>query len=110
VLDDKSLVQPDGDPYPTFVIDRVREDLRIRMRPPAGMEHLPVDPREQYQELRLRALQAEREQLLKLRSAGNYNTRSLGRAQRNLDVEETRLQRISDFANDSADQVESAAD
>jgi monovalent cation/hydrogen antiporter len=110
VLDDDKLVQPDGTPYPVFVIDRVREDLRIRMRPPAGMEHLPVDPREQYQELRLRALQAERAQLLKHRAAGDYNTRVLGRAQRNLDIEETRLQRISDFANDTNDEVQSSAE
>jgi NhaP-type Na+/H+ or K+/H+ antiporter len=111
VLDDDALVQPaDGNPYPAVVVDRVREDLRIRLRPPSGMEHLPIDPREQYLELRLRALQAERAQLLKLRAAGGYNTRALGRAQRNLDVEETRLQRISDFANDSEDKIGSAAD
>ena len=48
VLDDPELdIQPDGNRYPAGVIDRVYDDLRIRIRPPAGTEHLPVDPREQ---------------------------------------------------------------
>jgi NhaP-type Na+/H+ or K+/H+ antiporter len=106
VLDDDALAQPDGDPYPAAVIDRVRDDLRIRVRPPPGTEHLPVDPREQYRDLRLRALEAERTQLLRSRSDGSYNTRVLGRAQRSLDIEQTRLQRITEFANDSQDDRE----
>jgi monovalent cation/hydrogen antiporter len=42
----------------------------------------------------LRALSAERDVLLTGRSNGTYSSRTLTRAQRNLDVEEARLQLI----------------
>jgi monovalent cation/hydrogen antiporter len=109
LLDDETLAQSGGDPYAVPVIERVREDLVIRIRPPAGTEHLPVDPRDQYRELRLRALAAERAELLRQRHTGEYDSRALGRAQRSLDIDEIRLQRMPDFANDE-DEIESATD
>ena len=110
VLDDDHVTRPDGTAYPSGVVEKVREDLWIRVRPPEGTEHFAVDPREQYRDLRLLVLAAERDALLRARSEGVYSTTAIGRAQRSLDIEETRMSRIADFADETADPYESSQD
>ena len=96
VLDDPGLSRPDGHPYGAAVLDRIREDTRVRTGltgpPPAD----DVEPREQYRLLMLRILAAERSALLDARSAGRYTSRILGRAQHVMDLQEAALQQIAD--------------
>ena len=57
-----------------------------------------MSPRDQYRDLMLRILAAERAGLLTARSAGRYRSRTLTRAQRALDLMEATLQQIPDLA------------
>ena len=55
--------------------------------------------REQYRQLMLQIVAAERARLLAARSAGSYTSRTLTRAQRALDLQEATLQQIPDLAD-----------
>jgi monovalent cation/hydrogen antiporter len=96
VLDDPDLCLPDGSPYPAAVLDRARQDALVPSAvPDAGGD---ADPRDQYRQLMLQLLAAERAQLLAARSAGTYTSRTLTRAQRAMDLMEATLQQIPDLA------------
>jgi monovalent cation/hydrogen antiporter len=96
VLDDPGLSRPGGRPYDGDVLDRVREAALAR----AGIaEPDTVRSHEEYRQLMLQILAAERAGLLAARSAGRYRSRTLTRAQHALDLEEATLQQIPDLAD-----------
>ncbi len=99
VLDDPGLARPDGRPYDGDVLDRVREAALARASFAEVTEPDTVSPRDQYRNLMLRILAAERAELLVARSAGRYRSRTLTRAQRALDLMEATLQQIPDLAD-----------
>jgi monovalent cation/hydrogen antiporter len=99
VLDDPGLARPDGRPYDGDVLDRVREAALARASFAEATEPDTVSPRDQYRNLMLRILAAERAELLVARSAGRYRSRTLTRAQRALDLMEATLQQIPDLAD-----------
>ena len=99
VLDDPGLARPDGRPYDGDVLDRVREAALARASFAEATEPDTVNPRDQYRNLMLRILAAERAELLVARSAGRYRSRTLTRAQRALDLMEATLQQIPDLAD-----------
>jgi CPA1 family monovalent cation:H+ antiporter len=96
VLDDPDLCLPDGSPYPAAVLDRARQDALVPSAVPDADGD--ADPRDQYRQLMLQLLAAERAQLLAARSAGTYTSRTLTRAQRAMDLMEATLQQIPDLA------------
>jgi CPA1 family monovalent cation:H+ antiporter len=99
VLDDPDLCLPDGSPYPAAVLDRVRQDALVPPAvPDAEGDANDFNPREQYRQLMLQILAAERAHLLAARSAGTYTSRTLTRAQRAMDLLEATLQQIPDLA------------
>jgi CPA1 family monovalent cation:H+ antiporter len=84
--------------YPVTLVDEVRDDLGTRhgvRRRGADQDVDPARWREDYLQLMLNALAAERTALIAARRAGTYSTRVLERVQRRLDVEEARLQQIA---------------
>lgn len=99
MLDDPGLARPDGRPYDGDVLDRVREAALARASFAEATEPDTVSPRDQYRNLMLRILAAERAELLVARSAGRYRSRTLTRAQRALDLMEATLQQIPDLAD-----------
>ena len=99
VLENPTLVLPDGAQIPDDVIERVRADslnivesARERAEHGVGDKELANSPRRQYRELRREVLAAERGALLEARSSGAYPSRILSQAQSMLDFEETRLE------------------
>jgi CPA1 family monovalent cation:H+ antiporter len=74
-LDDPSLRRPDGTPYDANVIDQVRR----RISPTAESEESAETKalQVQYRELRLVIITAMREELLRVRSEGTYDSASL---------------------------------
>lgn len=76
------------------IVERVRRDSLLRTG-----DHNPGEDldkyRDQYLELRLLVLRAERERLLHHRSIGTYSSEVIDHAQRMLDLEEARLEQIS---------------
>jgi monovalent cation/hydrogen antiporter len=103
VLDDPDLCRPDGSPYPAAVLDRARRDALVdgssTVPHAAGDTEEDADPREQYRQLMLQLLAAERARLLAARSAGAYTSRTLTRAQRSMDLMEATLQQIPDLTD-----------
>jgi NhaP-type Na+/H+ or K+/H+ antiporter len=90
-LDDPQLQTDDGEPFDPAVVDRVRTTSLIRVESAAERTDAGVGPHEQYRQLRRRVLDAERDALLDARATGSYPSEVLARAQRMLDVEESRL-------------------
>lgn len=102
-LDDAELRLPDGEPFDPEVLERVRNDTMLSAafawddaNRLDSVEESAPSPQRQYRMLRGAALAAEREALLEARAAGRYPSRLLSRAQRLLDIEETRLQELDD--------------
>ena len=96
-LDNPNLVQDDGDPFDPDVIERVRvESLKLQEALSENDDDGHAGPHEQRRALRLRVLEAERAALLEARTMGSYSSRILDRAQRMLDVEESRLQHLDE--------------
>jgi CPA1 family monovalent cation:H+ antiporter len=98
VLNADDLRQPNGDPFDEAILAGVRKQIanhgeweqnRFNHAEIVG----PMTPTQQYQELTIRMLAAERDALLQVRSLGTYPSRLLARAQSVLDVEEARMQR-----------------
>ena len=98
ILDDPDLSLPDGSPYPAAVLDRVRQDALVPSGSAVPDAEGDADPRDQYRQLMLQLLAAERARLLAARSAGTYTSRTLTRAQRAMDLMEATLQQIPDLA------------
>nr|WP_202129997.1 sodium:proton antiporter [Rathayibacter iranicus] len=86
---------PDGE-VGERVIERVRRDTLTRSQVAWELverdDDAPLGPHAQYLRLRIAVLLAEREALLEARGRGVYSSRTLRRAQRMLDAEETRLE------------------
>ncbi|PPB48268.1 sodium:proton antiporter [Arthrobacter pityocampae] len=96
VLDDPQAILGGDAPVSEDVLDRVRADTGRRSEVEWERARLPEQklarsPHRQYRDLRLAVLAAERQALLTARARGTYSSRVLARAQRVLDVEETRL-------------------
>ena len=96
VLEDPQAVVGEDVQVDDDVLDRVRTDTGMRSEFEWEKARLPEQklvrsPHRQYRDLRLAVLAAEREALLAARSRGTYSSRVLAKAQRILDVEETRL-------------------
>ena len=96
VLDDPQAIMGEDVRVDEEVLDRVRTDTGRRSEFEWERARLPEQklvrsPHRQYRDLRLAVLAAEREALLAARARGTYSSRVLARAQRVLDVEETRL-------------------
>ncbi|MEV5569350.1 cation:proton antiporter [Spirillospora sp. NPDC052269] len=83
-------VERDGS-FPPDVIAKVRADERIPAVPPAEPAPDYDRAREQYRDLRLRVVEAERTALLEAHRTGTHRSSSLSRAQRRLDAEEITL-------------------
>ena len=95
-LDNPELRRQDGEPFDPGVVERVREDS-LMMGEAVTERGAPEDrhrPHEERRELRLRVLQAERAAFLDARATGSYSSRILERAQRMLDLEESRLMQL----------------
>jgi monovalent cation/hydrogen antiporter len=99
ILDDPDLCRPDGSPYSAAVLDRARQEALGRSGAAVPDAEEDADPREQYRQLMLQLLAAERARLLAARSAGAYTSRTLTRAQRSMDLMEATLQQIPDLAD-----------
>ena len=96
VLDDPQSVVGEDVDVDQDVLDRVRTDTGMRSEFEWEKARLPEQklvrsPHRQYRDLRLAVLEAERQALLAARGRGTYSSRVLAKAQRILDVEETRL-------------------
>ncbi len=96
VLDDPQAVMGEDIEVDDDVLDRVRADTGMRSEFEWEKARLPEQklvrsPHRQYRDLRLAVLEAERQALLAARARGTYSSRVLAKAQRVLDVEETRL-------------------
>ncbi|WP_104180494.1 sodium:proton antiporter [Arthrobacter sp. B0490] len=96
VLDDPQAVMGEDVEVDDDVLDRVRADTGMRTEFEWEKARLPEQklvrsPHRQYRDLRLAVLEAERQALLAARARGTYSSRVLAKAQRILDVEETRL-------------------
>jgi CPA1 family monovalent cation:H+ antiporter len=86
-------------PIDPDVLERVRQSSFLRTgaaweraRPQRGSDRMP---HQRYRELRLTVVEAERDRLLALRAQGSYSSRVLAEAQALLDLEETRLSRLT---------------
>ncbi|SKC73943.1 cation:proton antiporter [Plantibacter cousiniae (nom. nud.)] len=90
-LDDPQLRTDGGEPFDSAVVDRVRTSSLIRVESAAERTDAGVGPHEQFRQLRRRVLDAERDALLDARATGSYSSEVLAKAQRMLDVEESRL-------------------
>ncbi|MFJ1930754.1 cation:proton antiporter [Streptomyces sp. NPDC088131] len=94
------------------VIERVRADSFIRPREPARSQPQGAEPdhatlvaaRTDYLRLRLVVIAAERDALLAARTRGAYSSRTLTDAQDALDLEEARLEQLSDRFADAQQQ------
>ncbi|WP_104117574.1 sodium:proton antiporter [Arthrobacter sp. B1805] len=96
VLEDPQAVVGEDVPVDDDVLDRVRMETGMRSeveweKARLSEQKLVRSPHRQYRDLRLAVLEAERQALLAARARGTYSSRVLARAQRILDVEETRL-------------------
>ena len=80
------------------MLDRVRQDALVPSGSAVPDAEGDADPRDQYRQLMLQLLAAERARLLAARSAGTYTSRTLTRAQRAMDLMEATLQQIPDLA------------
>ncbi len=78
------------------LLDRVRRDSLIRTQEEPITREGFDERREGYIRLRLIVLEAERERMLHHRSVGTYSAEVIDHAQRMLDLEEARLQQLSD--------------
>ncbi|KNC19290.1 hypothetical protein AC792_06770 [Arthrobacter sp. RIT-PI-e] len=96
VLEDPQAIVGEDVELDQEVLDRVRADTGMRSEVEWEKVHLSEQklvrsPHRQYRDLRLAVLEAERQALLAARAGGTYTSRALARAQRILDVEETRF-------------------
>ncbi|MFE3447101.1 cation:proton antiporter [Nocardia sp. NPDC059180] len=95
VLDTPDLVDDHGNPYPPELVGMVRDNT-VR-KGSAALRDLPADgpdPREQYRQLRLQVLAAQRAELLRARDRETFGAKALGRVQHMLDLDEALLQQL----------------
>jgi hypothetical protein len=98
ILDDPDLAGPGGRPFPEAVLSRVREEVLRQDGTGPEAAAATLDLRQQYRHLMMQILAAERTALLAARSLGRYSSRTLGRAQQELDLLEATLQQVPDLS------------
>jgi monovalent cation/hydrogen antiporter len=99
-LDNPDVIGSGDNTMSDAVIDMVRTDSIIGRARVQSETEGQAEGREQYFRLRLRVLSAERDALLRVRKLGLYSSQSLTYAQHLLDLEEARLEQLS---NDKSD-------
>ncbi|PJI93605.1 cation:proton antiporter [Luteimicrobium subarcticum] len=83
------LVRPDGSPYDPDVVDAVRQRAGATAdRVSTEQDEAAEDVREQYRELRIEVLRAQRDELLRIRDVGAYSSESLREMLAILDADE----------------------
>ena len=91
--DRDDLVRADGRPYDPGVVRLVRRES-VRMVDENGFDLVPGSEStryEQYRELRVRVIQAQRDELLRIRDVGTYSADALGGVLEVLDADEIGL-------------------
>lgn len=88
LLDDPDLRRPDGTPYAPVVVVRVRDLVLREQEDQIEEESTPEELAEQFLELRLATIAAQRAALLEARSVGTYDSALLQRALDLLDAEQ----------------------
>ena len=78
------------------IIERARHDSLAGRREPLNPDQDPDEARREYIQLRLAVLEAERERMLHHLRVGTYSAEVIASTQKLLDLEEARLQQISD--------------
>jgi CPA1 family monovalent cation:H+ antiporter len=96
-LDNPDLTAPGGGRYDDGTLAQVRENVQTRASFTEPAEPDGVNPREQMRQLMLEVVGAERAELLAARTKGSYSSRTLGRAQRALDLMESSLAQLPDL-------------
>jgi len=99
-LDDPDLAPPGGGRYDGEVLARTREVVQQRTTFTDPDEPGAANSREQQRHLMLQVIAAERAGLLAARTEGRYTSRTLGRAQRALDLMESSLAQLPDPARE----------
>ncbi len=99
-LEDPNLAPPGGGRYDDEVLTRTREAVQQRTTFADPDEPGAANSREQQRHLMLQIVATERAGLLAARTEGRYTSRTLGRAQRALDLMESSLQQIPDLARE----------
>ena len=87
--------QAEGGRFSPEMIERVKRDSLIREGGARRPSEDPDRDRQQYIDLRLAVLGAERDRMLHHRRVGTYSAEVIDRTQRILDLEEARLQQVS---------------
>jgi CPA1 family monovalent cation:H+ antiporter len=91
--DRDDLTRPDGSPYEPRAVSLVR-DASVRLVDEQGFDVVPGTEStgyDEYRELRIRVLQAQRDELLRLRDVGSYSSDALSGALEVLDADEIGL-------------------
>ncbi|MFY9931174.1 MAG: sodium:proton antiporter [Streptosporangiaceae bacterium] len=99
-LNDPDLAPPGGGRYDDEALTRVREAVQSRADFTDPDEPGAANSREQQRHLMLQVVAAERAGLLAARTEGRYTSRTLGRAQRALDLMESSLTQLPDVARE----------
>ena len=84
------LVRADGSPYDQGVVDLVRRES-VRIVDENGFDLVPGTENtryDQYRELRIRVIRAQRDELLRIRDVGTYSADALGDVLEYLDADE----------------------
>ncbi|MFC7580651.1 cation:proton antiporter [Schaalia naturae] len=90
-LDEPGLARSDGSAYDPVAVARARRDLSNAQAMHAQAVSTTPERFAQYRELRLRAIQAEREALTRARDAGRVSSRTLREALAQLDAEQIEI-------------------
>jgi len=81
------------------VIERVKQDSLIGRQEPLEPGEDFDERRQEYIDLRIKVLEAERERMLHHRKLGTFSSEVIDNTQKLLDLEEARLQQLSDQAD-----------
>lgn len=88
MLDDPGLCRKDGTPYAPYVVERVRNVVMREQIDQAEEEATPEEVSDQFFELRLATIAAQRKALLEARAVGTYDSDLLSRALEQLDADQ----------------------
>jgi len=88
LLDDPGLQRKDGTPYAPYVVERVRTVVVREQADQDEQEATPEELSEQFFELRLATIAAQRKALLEARAVGTYDSDLLSRALEQLDADQ----------------------
>ncbi|MFE6967843.1 cation:proton antiporter [Isoptericola sp. NPDC057653] len=88
MLDDPDLRRKDGTPYAPYVVERVRSVVVREQADQDEEEATPEELSQQFFELRLATIAAQRKALLEARAVGTYDSDLLSRALEQLDADQ----------------------